>query len=285
MVYINKVMRLAIISTLCCIAFTGCTLKNLAEKQVVKSSSLSSKINKQELTPIDIKDIEFVNGKIIRYSEDYKAIEAEIKNNSSLTITEVYFDFKLDNGNTSNLGYYETLKPGEISSKKECEAPTTGKAKDIIFNSAIIRAVDGTNEIEIVYNGKTNEYSITRNKIDETLKPDVSITEIELINPELKELDSKGTRYFEAKLKNNSKKTITSIVIYYDIGNGENSTLSTFETLAPGETSSKEICVGPEDGNIENMKINTITITAFNSKDQEVSIEYDAKLDQYHISK
>ncbi|MGL5314099.1 MAG: hypothetical protein ACRC92_12695 [Peptostreptococcaceae bacterium] len=279
-----KSITLAIIFILCSNIFVGCTVIDSENETVIKSLSLGSNIKNQEITPIILEEIEFVNGRIERYSEDYRAIEVQIKNNSNLTITEAYFNFKLDNGNTSVLGFYETLKPGETSTKKECEASTSGKIKDIIFNNAIIRAVDGVNEVQITYDAELNKYTVEREKINKWITPDVLISDIELINPELKDIDSRGIRYFEVKLKNNSKKTITSIVISYDIGNGETSTLSTYETLPPGNTSSKEICIGPEEGTIEDMKINTISITALKNKDKEVNIEYDAKLGQYHIN-
>lgn len=280
----GKLITLAIIFILCSNAFVGCTVIDYENETVIKSSSLGTNVKNQELTPITLEEIEFVNGRIERYSEDYRAIESQIKNNSNLTITEVYFNFKLDNGNTSVLGFYETLKPGETSIKKECEASASGKIKDITFNNAIIKAVDGVNEVQITYDAESKKYTVERERINKSITPDVLITDIELINPELKEIDSRGIRYFEAKLKNNSNKTITSIVISYDIGNGETSDLSTYETLPPGKTSSKEICLGPEAGTVEDMKINTISITALKNKDKEVNIEYDAKLDQYQIN-
>lgn len=113
-------------------------------------------------TPVSIKDIEFVDAKILEPdSIGQRYYEARFKNNSKVPITSVSIELELDNGEVAYLTSHDTLLPGDTSSKTECFAPSTGNEEDMKAKKISIISLNKDNkEVYIDYDVKLDKYDI-----------------------------------------------------------------------------------------------------------------------------
>lgn len=116
--------------------------------------------------------------------------------------------------------------------------------------------------------------------IDKDNKSPVKISDIELIDFKVREADSIGTIYMEAKFKNNSNQTIIGLDFTYEV-DGEKTYLTSYDTLLPGDTSTLSDTFGPISGKQEDAKFLKAQITIMNDDNTETYIEYDPKLNIY----
>lgn len=109
----------------------------------------------------------------------------------------------------------------------------------------------------------------------------VLVKELEFINQSLSKSQSGDVYLYRAQIKNNSSKTIKGITIDVKLNNGEYTTLSTYDTLLPGEVSSYVECYGPTSGNVKEMEATKITIRMYDENNKEMIIKYDVGQDLY----
>ena len=142
---------------------------------------------------------------------------------------------------------------------------------------------DKTNEI--TKTESSEDITDSKDKKDEKKdKVNVTIDEIELLDFKVKEPDSIGTVYMEAKFKNNSKYTITYIDYEYKVDD-EKTYLSSSDTLLPGEVSSLTETFGPKSGEIKDAQLLKTSITFLDEDKNEYYTDYDVKLDSYETFK
>lgn len=154
------------------------------------------------------------------------------------------------------------------------------------------------------WDGSTNTASLTTDQksipiytpapvITPTLKP-VQTTSSEVSTPiTIDEIsynisvlppDSINTIYMETAFKNNSKYTLSSIQLtYLDKIINEKQYLSTYDTLLPGDTSSKSETFGPNSGNINDLQLLETEIVILKDSGDKVYITYDHKTKRYNI--
>lgn len=113
-------------------------------------------------------------------------------------------------------------------------------------------------------------------------KPKVTIEEIEVVGLTKEKNDVTDSTYIKAKFKNNSKENIKGIQFTYEY-EGEKIDLGTFDTLLPGETSTVVDTISDKDVNLEELKFLGADITIANKGEEDIYIEYDAKLDTYDV--
>lgn len=276
---INKLLSLTLGAILMVSLATGCSNSN--ETKIEKKPSTKQNIAK---SPVLIEDIEFVDKKILEPdSSGTRYLETKFKNNSNKTIKGITVEYDINNGESVYLSTYDTIKPGEKSSKVECFAPKTGKEEDMKAKKMSIVAIEKDKELYIDYDMKLDKYDVVEGEIQESAKSPVLVKDIEFVDKKILEPDSSGTRYFETKLKNNSKVPITSVSIEYELDNGEAVFLSSNDTLLPGDTSSIVECFAPATGKEEDMKAKKISIVALNEAKKEIYIDYDIKLNKYDV--
>lgn len=260
----------------------GCS--SSADESVKTESGKQESESKKE-SHVLVKDIEFIDAKILEPdSIDTRYFSAQIKNNSEQKIISYTIEMELDNSETSYFSVYDTLLPGDTSSIAECFGATTGVLEDMKAKKISILALDENNyKMYIDYDVKLDKYTVMKgDKFEEVTSP-VTVGQLEFVDPLILEPDSIGTIYFETKIKNNSEYPITGVSVELELDNGETSYLSTFDTLLPGDTSTKAECFGATTGNIEDMKAKKISITVLDENQEEVYIDYDVKLNQYEV--
>lgn len=138
-----------------------------------------------------------------------------------------------------------------------------------------------------VQENNTKENATERNENKEEVedtnkaeKPPISVEDIELLDLKINPPNSVGTIYVEGKFKNNSDVTIKSIKYTYKYDD-EKHYLSSYETLLPGDISTKEETFGPSSGKLEDMELLNIAVTCLDENNQEVYVSYDTKLKLY----
>lgn len=127
----------------------------------------------------------------------------------------------------------------------------------------------------------TTEQKSTEKKEKAKDQPLATIEELPL-EITILEPDAIGQRYVEATFTNNSKYAVKgfSVTILLKDKN-EKTTLSTYDTVMPGETSPKFDSFAPDTGNKEDMEYLSYDITLVKEDGTTVYIEYDAKLKTY----
>lgn len=272
----------------------GCSSKNndkdtgdnTSSGNVVESDNKgNSESSNQKKEHVLVTDIEFVGATIAEPdSIGTRYFKSQIKNNSKYKITGLNVELELDNGETSYFSMYDTLLPGDTSSISECFGATTGNLEDMkAKNISITMINDKEKYVYVDYDVKLDKYDIMEGDKAETLESPVLVSEIEFINPIMLEPDSIGTIYFQTQIKNNSKNAIKGFSVDIELDNGETVYLSTYDTLLPGDTSTKFECFGATTGNMEDMKAKKISIVALDEDKNEIYIDYDVKLDQYDV--
>lgn len=126
-----------------------------------------------------------------------------------------------------------------------------------------------------------NEDSITiKNKTDESMSNAIPITVDDIVLMDKKcYTDSIGTHYMEAKFKNKSDKIIKSITYTYNV-DGEKNYLSSYDTLKPGDISTKSDTFGPTSNKFDDAELLETEISYYEN-DELRFIDYDAKLSKY----
>lgn len=276
----SKILSLSIISLISVTALVGCS-----SSSDNPSSNSSQKQNEENKSPVLVKDIEFVDAKVLEPdSIGTIYFETQFKNNSDKAIKGISIELELDNKEVAYLSSYDTIKPGETTSKTQCFGPTTGNKDDMKAKSVSITAIDGDKEMYIDYDIKLDKYDVIEGDVaSNTIKSPVVVSDIEFVNPQILDPDSIGSRYFKTQLKNNSKSIITSASFEYELDNGEVAYLSSYDTLLPGDTSSNTECFAPTTGNKDDMKLKTVSITVLDENKKEIYIDYDVKLDKYDV--
>ncbi|MEG0872895.1 MAG: hypothetical protein RR942_09220 [Romboutsia sp.] len=278
---INKTIGLTLGLILMVSLATGCSDSGETKKTEEKSTTLNQDTSK---SPVSVKDIEFVDKKILEPdSAGNRYFETKLKNNSDKTITAITVELELDNGEDGYLSTYDTIKPGETSSKIECFAPKSGKEEDMKAKKINIVVLDKDKQLYIDYDIKLDKYNVVESEVEESIDSPVLVNDIELVDKKVLEPDSIGNIYFETKFKNNSKVPVTSVIVELEIDNGEVAYLSSYDTLLPGDTSSKVECFAPKSGKEEDMKAKKISIVSLDKDKKEVYIDYDIKLNKYTV--
>lgn len=108
----------------------------------------------------------------------------------------------------------------------------------------------------------------------------VLVKELEFVNQSLEQKET-GVYIYRGQIKNNSKYTIRGISIEIELDNQNYTTLTTQDTLLPGETSGYIECFGPASGNIDEMKATRITINMYDDEFRHTRIQYDVNQDKY----
>lgn len=110
----------------------------------------------------------------------------------------------------------------------------------------------------------------------------IKLKEIPYEIVEMKEPDSIGNVYMVAEYTNNTEYPITGFNMTVNLKDSNEKTyLMTYDTVMPGETSSRFEAGGPATGSHDDYEVVKIEITAQKSDDTEIMIEYDLKLDKY----
>src|SRR5699024_9923867 len=126
---------------------------------------------------------------------------------------------------------------------------------------------------------KENTEKEKNEKEDTLIKVEDLPYEINILEP-----DSIGTRYMEATFTNNSDFTVTgySLTILLKEEN-EKTYLGTYDTIMPGETSSKFESFAPESGKEEDMELLRYELNIKDEDGTEYLVEYDVKLEKYEV--
>lgn len=126
---------------------------------------------------------------------------------------------------------------------------------------------------------KENTEKEKNEKEDTLIKVEDLPYEINILEP-----DSIGTRYMEATFTNNSDFTVTgySLTILLKEEN-EKTYLGTYDTIMPGETSSKFESFAPESGKEEDMELLRYELNIQDEDGTEYLVEYDVKLEKYEV--
>lgn len=142
------------------------------------------------------------------------------------------------------------------------------------------------NDGEEVANKEVSEDSSEDGDEEKEVEKEDSLIKVEDLPYEITilEPDSIGSRYMEATFTNNSDFTVTgySLTILLKEEN-EKTYLSTFDTVLPGETSSKFETFAPESGKEEDMEVLEYEISIQDEDGNEYYVDYDVKLDKYEI--
>ncbi|HAX73688.1 MAG TPA: hypothetical protein DCY20_09225 [Firmicutes bacterium] len=109
----------------------------------------------------------------------------------------------------------------------------------------------------------------------------ILVKELEFLNQSLTKSDVNDMYVYRAQIKNNSNKTIKGINIDIELSDGNYTTISTYDTLLPGEISSYVECFGPSSGDIKDMKATKILITMIDESNKETVIKYDVEANRY----
>ncbi|MGX4599565.1 hypothetical protein [Faecalimicrobium sp. JNUCC 81] len=278
-----KLKLKAIVLTMVSLTSLGLMVGCSSEKSSTNSKETVTK-TQEEKSPVLVKDIEFIESKILEPdSIGARYFQTKFKNNSNKIITSISVEIELDNGEVAYLSSHDSLKPGDTSSIVECFASTTGNLEDMKAKKISITAINDDKQLFIDYDIKLDKYDILESDEKSTVKSPVLVKDIEIVNPTILDPDSIGTRYFKAQIKNNSKLPVTSFSIELELDNGEVAYLSSNDTLLQGDTSSNIECFAPTTGNLEDMKAKTISIVALNENKKEVYINYDVKLNKYDV--
>lgn len=192
------------------------------------------------------------------------------------TITQVSVKDNAPNGSSSSEDFKDTMSSVSYLSVLDLDSSTLNK---------IVENYNAQNEIEENWKGyvvKITKTSITiNNKTKESIADSIPVTleDIEMVGFKCLPPNSIGTIYMETKFKNNSDKILEAIQYVY-VFDDKKHYLSCYDTLLPGETSTKVDTFGPESKNLDDIQLLEVSFTV-KEDGKSIYVDYDAKLKEY----
>lgn len=165
-----------------------------------------------------------------------------------------------------------------------CSSPTTGgdstQSTNVSTSKEVLTVTETTSEVT---SADTVAGTSTATEVS---SEEAEFIELALkLEPSLKilEPDSIGSIYVEGTFLNSTESPIVAYELTYkDLGTKETHYLSTYDTVMPGEVSSKFETFGPESGKVEDIQFLELSFT-LKIEDTEVIVEYDYQLEEVEL--
>lgn len=122
-------------------------------------------------------------------------------------------------------------------------------------------------------------------KEEDKNKPPINMDDVKLdIKPG--STDSKGNKYIDVTLTNNTKLPIKYCnITLLNKDTGEESYVTFANTIMPGKTSDKSSTYAPKSGKIEDVEVISYNMTLGEEDGKDINLKYDARLKQYQWKK